>query len=524
MLELDEVVRQNQVACLPFSKSGRVEAELFERHPELFDIVERGRRAKIDSFRLQSRLGDEESYYATAGKARPMSRDGTDSQNSPRDLALKPLEHDLSTKPASKLPSREDMDLMFQMEVEEDDEALQASTKSTVPQHVRTELFPVDELQALSSNLAITDTSKSPHLAASSDTLGHSTQGSSWMSQDLHPPHQRPAEGAKVWASSGLGSSKLDMKEIMAQASLNKVSSLSSGLTNKAPTPKTATNSQTVKLSQKERKRQQQQQPQHIPQDSGPVTTVSISESEQSSAHKPSPWRHTSSGQKVSLQDVLRAESSTSPAPSPEQCRRELSKSSLTMRQTVPGNAATFRRSASGDAQQIPMPIPTRNISTPTIPSKPTSAQAPSTINNTSTPTIRSIRHAPPPVEPSLQLSMADILAQQQTEKQVIKDAVAKRSLQEIQEEQAFQEWWDQESRKVREEEEKTKDITVGSSRGRSGNSRRARGVSKGRGRGTGKGTGLPHDTQPRGSKEPEAKATGSRGESRQAAGKRRPR
>ena len=527
MLELDEVVRQNQVACLPFSKSGRAEAELFDRYPELFDIVERGRRAKIDSFRLQSRLGDEESYFASAGKARPISRDGTDSQDLPRESPLKALDHDRSIKTASKLQTSEDIDLMFQMEEEEDD--AQASTKSTVPQYVRAELFPADELQVSSSNLAIIDTRKSPPLAASSDTLGHSAQDSSWMSQDLHPSHQRPAEGAKVWASSGLGSSKLDMKEIMAQASFNKVSSLSSGLTNKPSTPKLVTNSQAVKLSQKERKRQQQQQqqqPPQIPQDSDPITSVSINESEQSPAHKPSAWRYTSSGQKVSLQDILRAESSTAPPPppSPEQPRRESSKSSLTMRQTVPGNVATFRRSESGEAQQSPKPIPTRNVSNPTTTSKPVFAQTPSNTKNTSTPVIRSIRHAPPPVEPSLQLSMADILAQQQTEKQVIKDAVAKRSLQEIQEEQAFQEWWDQESKKVREEEEKSKDVTVGSSRGRSGNSRRARGVSKGRGRGSGKGTGLPNETQRGGSTEPESKAPGSRGESRQAAGKRRAR
>ena len=521
MLELDEVVRQNQVACLPFSKSGRAEAELFERYPELLNTVERGRRAKIDSFRLQSRLRDEESFYANAGKARPVSRDGPDNQKPPRDLALKVPEHDGSNQTPSKLQTREDMELMFQMEEEEDDP--HASAKSTMPKHVRTERLPTDELQALSSSLTVTDTSKSPHLAASSDILCHSSQGSSWMSQDLHQSHQRPTEGAKVWASSGLGSSKLGMKEIMAQDSFNKVSSLSSGLANKTSTPKNATNSQTVKLSQKERRRQQQQH-QHVPQDSDTVTTVSINEPEQISAPKPSPWHHTSSGQKVSLQDVLRAESSTSPPPSPEHPRRESLKSSLTMRQTVPGNDAAFRRSASGDVQLNLKPTPTRNISNPIIPSKTPFAQTPSNVNNTSSPTIRSIRHGPPPVEPSLQLSMADILAQQQTEKQVIKDAVAKRSLQEIQEEQAFQEWWDQESKKVREEEEKAKDATAGSSRGRIGNSRRARGVSKGRGRGRGKGTGLPNDTQPGGSKEPEAKAPGSRGESKQGAGKRRPR
>ena len=67
---------------------------------------------------------------------------------------------------------------------------------------------------------------------------------------------------------------------------------------------------------------------------------------------------------------------------------------------------------------------------------------------------------------------MADILAQQQTEKDVSKEAVAKGSLQEIQEEQAFQEWWDQESKMVREEEEEAKCQTVGPARERKSNSR----------------------------------------------------
>jgi rhamnose utilization protein RhaD (predicted bifunctional aldolase and dehydrogenase) len=44
---------------------------------------------------------------------------------------------------------------------------------------------------------------------------------------------------------------------------------------------------------------------------------------------------------------------------------------------------------------------------------------------------------------------MADIIGQQRREAEVIKEAVAKRSLQEIQEEQAFQEWWDIESRRA---------------------------------------------------------------------------
>lgn len=85
---------------------------------------------------------------------------------------------------------------------------------------------------------------------------------------------------------------------------------------------------------------------------------------------------------------------------------------------------------------------------------------------------------------------MADILSQQQTEKDIIKEAVAKRSLQEIQQEQEFQEWWDQESRKVRLEEEEAaatmKGGEGGGARGRGGGTRAARG--KGRGGGSGRG------------------------------------
>ena len=50
--------------------------------------------------------------------------------------------------------------------------------------------------------------------------------------------------------------------------------------------------------------------------------------------------------------------------------------------------------------------------------------------------------------------SMDDILTEEQAVKDSIKGAVAKRSLQEIQQEQEFQEWWEKESARVMEEEE----------------------------------------------------------------------
>jgi hypothetical protein len=48
---------------------------------------------------------------------------------------------------------------------------------------------------------------------------------------------------------------------------------------------------------------------------------------------------------------------------------------------------------------------------------------------------------------------MSEIVAQQQLEKDVVKEAVAPRDLQDIQTEQEFEEWWNRESARVQEAE-----------------------------------------------------------------------
>jgi hypothetical protein len=80
--------------------------------------------------------------------------------------------------------------------------------------------------------------------------------------------------------------------------------------------------------------------------------------------------------------------------------------------------------------------------------------------------------------EPSSALSLADIIVQQKREQDMVKEAVARRSLQEIQQEQAFQEWWDQESRRTQEEEARRVAREKGKERkrGRSGRGRKMRG------------------------------------------------
>jgi len=96
---------------------------------------------------------------------------------------------------------------------------------------------------------------------------------------------------------------------------------------------------------------------------------------------------------------------------------------------------------------------------------------------------IRSVRHAPQRAKDAspAQLSILDILSEQAIEKDVIKDFAAKRSLQEIQQEQEFQEWWDKESARVMEEEAIKTRHDSSSGRGGRGKRRGRGGRSKGK-------------------------------------------
>ncbi|KAI7525203.1 hypothetical protein KC316_g18497, partial [Hortaea werneckii] len=84
LVELDEVVRANQLACMPFAKSGRAELLLHERHPDLAEIITRNKQRKIDGVNVKSKhqdldtfvpgsLGDELSTSPIQQKARRRS-------------------------------------------------------------------------------------------------------------------------------------------------------------------------------------------------------------------------------------------------------------------------------------------------------------------------------------------------------------------------------------------------------------------------------------------------------------------
>ncbi|KAA8897612.1 hypothetical protein FN846DRAFT_783230 [Sphaerosporella brunnea] len=228
----------------------------------------------------------------------------------------------------------------------------------------------------------------------------------------FHPPPTQRSQTAP-WNTPfpSSGPSKLAMKEIMTQASAAAAgkSALSAQLKQSKPaqTP--------VKISQKERKRQQHQQQQQQP------AVSAIPEKKPAWNIDPS-----TSAPRVSLKDVL----ASSPA------------AAVSPAQTTPPQ----RRTAPAAATASPTPKPRA------APPVPSSKQPPQF-----TPTCASYSSsysAPKPVKhQSLPLSLQDIIDQEEAHKEAMKEYTKHRSLQAIQEEQAFLRWWEEESRRVQEEE-----------------------------------------------------------------------
>ncbi|KAL8695329.1 MAG: hypothetical protein Q9224_003422, partial [Gallowayella concinna] len=458
LLELDIMVRQNQLARLPVSRSGRAELELLDSYPQLAEIIERGKRTKVDQIAFQSRWRHDDFLAKSL-----ITRTSKSIEDGDRDQPPTRLKHISAIDPGrtpEENPSlktrRSTGDLIFEMDDNE-------GNHPEIPAHQRSSNHMEDSSAIGNTNQASLSVAESPWLAAKNENphidiasstspfnLGEGSQQPAVHDIDL-PTSPRNSPMSKPWGNHAIGSQKLDMKSIFNQASSNQVSSLSTGFSSLR-----ANSNPVGKLSQKERKKQQQQQA--ALQQSRDVPAPQPAEPQTEAVKSVTPWRVASSGAKASsLKEIIGAQSD-SPSLARNKSDKFTSNPPLTLRQTIPGNIPATKSTITADSS-IRQQIPTqRSTSTPTIiqaintPPRPsTSGSIPSpspiAIGPSNTPT-RSIRHVSTPslgAEPSLQLSMADILSQQQTEKDVFKEAVAKRSLQEIQEEQAFQEWWDQE-------------------------------------------------------------------------------
>lgn len=442
LLDLDEVVRGNQLNCLPFAKSGRAELLLHERNPDLAEELDDERQRRIRDNVFRANLKDEDGRLSTSLQGRFGSLEDAVSA-SPRQDKLRRKSKTFRNAPFSPSirPSDSTVDLMFDME---DDELIRPKSPPVMgmpgmPTTSRKASTPWGELEP----------------AAISDP--------SYPQQNKTPPS---ALTNRTWSSPALGSIKLDMRDIMAQASSSRVSNLSMSLSAQKHREENGNKSAT-KLSQKDRKKQQQQAIQKTL--SQPQITV-----EKPDGKPSSPWQVANTGPKTSLKDVL---GDPSPIILPAK----------SLGSPIPSRSLTPRRAASPDTRFAGQSRNNKSSKAPQL-STPSSSQPAS--RSTSAPIIPHSKsyHLPTAyAEPSLQLTMEDIIGQQLREQEVIKEAVAKRSLQEIQEEQAFQEWWALESRRVQ-EEEAARTASTNASKGGKNNNGKGKGRGRGRGRGGGRG------------------------------------
>ena len=422
LAELDDVVRENQLACLPFVKSGRAELLLHERHPSLAGELDEDRQRRLRDMAFRISLRDDEARFASSFKTRIGGFDGACSppppthmtprrQNTPQHAAASPC---IRAKDSTA-------DLMFDME---DDESSTPGASSPSLQPVGSSSTPLG-----GSNTALPPPafrSKGKRLIFGRDSSLPNTP------QESMSPAGSPAANPKTWVSPGLPSTKLNMREIMSQASSNQTSSLSMGISAQREKDEAASKAAAPKLSQKERKKQQQQAALQQEQLSKKPT---INE-------KPSgPWHVAAAGPRVNLSDIIGGDSNTPPSgasslkvPTPSPGRRP--------RAASPDTRFSGQR---GKSEMSPQSYQSQHSRGPVTPQPMKSS--PLATNRELFPALGSL------AEPTLQLSMNDIIGQQKREQDLVKEAVAKRSLQEIQEEQAFQEWWDKESRKAQEEE-----------------------------------------------------------------------
>ncbi|KAK5135819.1 hypothetical protein LTR08_004646 [Meristemomyces frigidus] len=451
LAELDDVVRENQLACLPFAKSGRADMLLHERHPELAAVLDRNRQRKIDSVTLRSRhqdittfmpgsLGDELSTSPLQQKARRRSSTAHYKTDVDRP-SLKP-------KASAK-------DMMFAMD-EEGGSALQTPEQSPsirpMPSPRGLEAIassPPEEVWYSSRGKVVL----SPMLAPQNSAPGTGTP----RTPRSPPVSGRTPSGGVPWTFTALPGPRTDMKNIMAQAATVRTSSLSQDIAAARPDLPATPSSFSLgapKLSQKDRKRMQQSgsgTPKAL--DSAPVS------SPLSAGNPSSPWQDVSSPRSPAVHAVLSPPIQSGPI-KPINARGS-STPHLTMRQTVanpkpgqpqkpvigPGGLSAVQQRSTPDTKPLQGKEQVRT------PSKQSLQQLPSQPSN-SKPIPQSIRHQPIP-EQVLGLTMYEIVALEQAAKDELKAAAAKRDLQEIQAEQEFQEWWDKEAARVQEAEQR---------------------------------------------------------------------
>ncbi|KAL1970024.1 hypothetical protein VTN77DRAFT_6429 [Rasamsonia byssochlamydoides] len=442
LCELDAICQENQLARYPVSRGRNSEDFILEKYPELVGLIENDRQRRIDSMRLQSRL-DQNELHDERIRAGGLDK----STSSPSARKTKPLQSSEGKTVVNSpvLKSRQSTgDLMFQMD--EEGTLSPAPPRKTKPEEIG------DSWQAsgpslgssqpkLSQGDSLDERSYLDDKMGSMDSAGGGTSAEGLIPtpQKLQPGSPSPGNSASKspWGSPVISGGKRDLKDIMAEASQSRVSNLTLGMSGRQNNSTGGTFTQ--RLSQRERKKLQQQQLQE-----------KLAAEQKAKEFRQSPWQ-TPAKQAVSAPREPSAEPGWGKTASDQV--KATQKPAMTLRQTLAGVPPGRPMPGSSPSQSNP-------LSTPPRPVKP--AQPSPTPSTPAQPIIQSIRHTPRPERPapsftgssSGPLSLATILLQQQAEKDELREAVtAKHSLQDIQLEQEFQEWWDKESKRVMEAE-----------------------------------------------------------------------
>lgn len=437
LLELDEVVRKNQLARLPFVRSGRAELLLHEKYPDLMLDIEEERRRRTKEMAFRQSQREEERKLSSSYRFRIGSLDEMAmSPQTPDGIRRKSKAGRNEPFSPSLRPRESHGDMIFDMDDDSSKLAGQASPTVLSPE-LTAELskLDIDDIPQLpgtwqrSKDKTPVDLSKS---ASQSPALGQSAIATPKLAgvSPLDSPQLRPKD--KPWAASDLQTNKLDLKNIMSEASSK--SALTASLAAQASKESNSNKSQ-IKVSQKERKRQMQKQAEA--QAAAQDEKANIKPWEMVSGKvKPAPWKAATAPPKTSLHEAMSAEA---------QQRDAVLANAKPLVAAEASSQQAKRRTASPDTKFSGQGRSRGPATTP-----PTSDQ------NEKRPLVPHSKSYMTPArksEPMVGSTMADIIGQQKREQELAKEAVAKRSLQEIQQEQAFQEWWDQESQRAQAEE-----------------------------------------------------------------------
>lgn len=451
MAELDSTVQSNQLAVCPLVRRGDAERLLHERHPELAAEIAEERQRRVREMIFKATMKDDERKLSTSCRS---LRVGSLDEATPSTPPTSELKRRTSTagynepfSPALR-PRDNGDDLLFEMEEDESSAvAVQPSRAADDSGDRRS--------GRLEQRTAQRGNDKKPESTSPQSTPAAGLRASQ---ESVGTPSKTPTTG-NPWKQPVLPTSRLDLRQIMTETSAR--SGITEGLASQKAKASAVKSATPVKMSQKERKKQQAQASSSLVPEAAGESSPSGNLKASPVETKASPWKMNAAMPRPSLKEALMGKG---PAQSEMTIRRTASPDTRHSGQSRPLDPAIFKgphttahvaaSSRSGTASAVQKQAAAPGTSTPASSSANTTPQRPAPL----VPHSKSYITPPPkndtdPWFTAAGLGLADIIGQQRREQAAIRDAVAKRSLQDIQQEQEFQEWWDAESKRMQEEE-----------------------------------------------------------------------